>query len=259
MGNFNAGHTWLDDVDNLFMAAGLGLIPGWEVIRLFGMNAAVVTGNQEMWPPGTARVLPTAAGVVSVVSDDAADDGSPAGLGAWTVQVRGLDENYERITEIVTLNGISAVTTTAEFLRVTELYVITAGTDETNAGNISASIGGDLQQYIELGEGRNHSTHWTVPANKTLVVTQFKLGVGRMSGSTDLHILSQIKPFIPDSAWQTVDDAYLFNGGITDERDYPFIIPEKYEIRQQIITDTSTQAFSVWSGYLIQDDAWRSK
>jgi hypothetical protein len=65
--------------DELAIAVGLGRVPGWEGFRKFGQNDDVpATGTEEMWPLGTAKVWPAAAGVVSLVSSSADDDASPA-------------------------------------------------------------------------------------------------------------------------------------------------------------------------------------
>ena len=238
--------------NSMMTRAALGLVPGWTPIRLFGMNNIVPnSGMVEMWPAGENRVLPAAAGVVAVVSDDANDDA--ADTGALTVEIRGLDANYEIIREIVTMNGLTPVNSTKSFLRVNEAYVLTAGSSEINEGNITLSIGGATQMYIESAEGRNHSTHFTVPADHTLLVTFFKIGVGRMAGTSDLHVLSQVKEFGTDYAWQTVSDEYLYNSANTHETNYTFVIPAKAETRQKIGSTVTTQAYAMWSGFLIKN------
>lgn len=73
---------------------------------------------------------------LDVSSSDVKDDGAPAGVGAQIVRIVGLDVNYSRIYEDVTMNGRTAVTTTQKFLRVFSAYVIAAGSELANAGDI---------------------------------------------------------------------------------------------------------------------------
>lgn len=73
---------------------------------------------------------------LDISSSSANDDGSPAGTGAQIVRVLGLDANYNRIYEDVTLDGQTKVTTTKKFLRVFSAYVKAAGSGIVNAGDI---------------------------------------------------------------------------------------------------------------------------
>src|SRR5210317_1067052 len=81
------------------IAVALGQVPNYEAFRKFGMNDVIASGTQDMWPSASVRTNPTSAGVCTVQSTDVADDGDPAGTGAWTVTVQGLDENYLEVAE----------------------------------------------------------------------------------------------------------------------------------------------------------------
>lgn len=75
-----------------------------------GANNAVATA---VWVP------PTEARVHAIVSSSTDDDGNPtSNTGAHTVLVEGLDENWEEISETVTLNGTSAVNTVNSYIRI---------------------------------------------------------------------------------------------------------------------------------------------
>ena len=234
----------------------IGAIPGWTVYRKFGMNNAVPgTGSEEMWPPGTARVLPTSAGALSIVSSSTADDSAAVGTGCWTIIVEGLDSDYADISEVIALDGqVAVASVSTDWFRVNRAYAVTAGTNESNAGNISISIGGALQAYIEANEGQTHQTQYTVPAGKTLLVTNFNLGIGRMAGSSDAQISSAIKLFGANGAWRYISDIYLFNGETYSNSSSVEPIPEKTEIKQIITSTAATQAFGTWGGFLIDNE-----
>lgn len=234
------------------LAVANGDVPNWETYRKFGMNDAIVAGTHDMWPKASVRTLPSAAAVVSVSSDNVADDGDPGGTGAWTLTIEGLDADYLEISETITLNGTTAVTTSASFLRVNRAYVVTAGSNESNVGEITGTIGGDPQFYVEPNEGQTHQVLYTVPANKKLILDTYIIGVGRMSGSTDLDVLGQIKLFGSDTSWRSISDIYLWNGGNHRNVGVATVIPPKTEIRMQVKSTTTTQAYGIAGGYLVK-------
>jgi hypothetical protein len=247
----------MNPMGELGTAVAIGAIPGWESFRKFGMNPnVIVSSTQEMWPLGTRRVLPTTPAVVSTVSDDAADT-NLTGTGGWELVISGLGPTFLEQEETIELDGLNPVTTTALFSRINRTYCKTAGTSGINVGNISSSIGGNIQAYIESDQGQTHQALYTVPANKYLLITGGLLGVGRMGGSTDLRIMSQIKlngVDGPDASWRSISDIYLWNGQQFSNLDTDVIAPPLSEIRQVIVSDTTTQAHGIFQGYLIDDN-----
>jgi hypothetical protein len=205
-----------------------------------------------MWPAGVLRTLPTSAGALSIVSDDAADD---VGLtGATAIIVDGLDSNYEVIEETILLDGLTPVASVGtDWFRVNRAYNVAAGSNEINVGNITISIGGNVQAFIEANQGQTHQTHYTVPAEQFCVLTQYRLQIGRMAGSTDLHVLAQIK-LDGSSAWRSLSDIWLWDGASWTNDDGVNVLPPKTEVRQRILSSTTTQASGVWSGYLISEN-----
>ena len=172
--------------------AALGQIPGWTSFRKFGMNPDVDSGREQVWPPGIIQVLPLVGGegVASIVSDSIADDlGS---TGGEKLLVQGIDSSYNLIEESVDMDGTTPVLTILEFYRIYRAYFTQAGTGMENAGNISISIGGALQAYIELLEGQTHITQYTVPADHTLLLYYYAVNSGRI-GNFDLAAQFQIR------------------------------------------------------------------
>lgn len=243
----------MNPMGDLTVAVAIGAIPGWEVFRKFGDNDSVVgTGTlQDIWPLGTPRVLPAAAGVVSVVSDDATDD--VGNTGAQILRVQGLDEDYLEIQEDVNMDGATPAVTTAEFLRVNRAFVLTAGTAQHNNGNITCSIGGAAQAYIQALQGQTQQAMYTVPANKTYIQTRYAIGVGRMAGSSDCHFQGEIQAFGTNS-WLTQSNVYLFSGQSYTAQGGAVLLPPKTELRIQTESSSATQAFGISAGFLIDND-----
>jgi hypothetical protein len=246
----------VNPLGNINLAVALGAIRGWRTFRKFGMNPDVDAGTEEIWPIGTPRVLPTVAGALSIVSSSAEDDpdeATPPGTGGWTLFVEGLDSNYELINETVTLTGLTpVVSTSSDWFRVNRAYCITAGSTEVNVGNITISIGGDTQAYIEALQGQTHQTHYTVPAETTLIIQQFHITGGRM-GNTDMQIWSQVKLFGPDTSWRTLDDTFMYENNFVNDADV-FTVPAKSEVRQRIVGNTvNGEIACTFSGFLVDD------
>ena len=236
-------------------AVGLGQVPGYANFRKFGMNNDVPgTGSEEMWPIGTSRVLPSVAATASVVSSSTADDAA-TGNGAWVLRIEGLSAGYAEIAENITLDGQVAVASTQEFLRVHRAYIISCDPTgaQVNTGNITISVGGDTQSYIEAGEGQSHQTHYTVPAGKTLLVDMYTVGVGRMAGSSDCQIAGEINAFGTNS-WRVISDVWVFNGEIHRNDSSITTLPQKTEIRQRITSSSATQAFGIVGGVLVDNN-----
>jgi len=224
----------------------LGKIEGWRIFRQFGMNPDVDSGTEDVWPPGTVRVLPTTAAVVSVTSDDATDD--IGNTGALTVTINGLDANYAEISETIDMDGATPSLTTALFWRINSMFVASAGTNMTNAGNISATIGGDLNGFIEIDEGHSHMSQYTVPAGHALVLESISLTTGRVN---TVDIQAQFQTRFNGGAWLTVLDVFPYEGQV--KIDGAFTVMGETEMRVRCLTPSGTNLnmAAEYNGYLI--------
>jgi hypothetical protein len=136
----------------------------------FGRNPDIDTGAAEdVWEGGGLYTFDTTAQSLEILSSSTDDDGAPAGIGAQTMTVIGLDANYASKTEVVTLNGTSAVALTGTWMRVHRCSVTTAGTGEVNAGTITIRIagGGATRLVVGAGNGQTLMAVYTIPAGKT--------------------------------------------------------------------------------------------
>ena len=236
------------------IAVAMGDVPGFELFRKFGANDDVpATGSVEMWGYGVAsRILPTVGGEISLVSANAADD--TGGTGALSITLEVLDANYVEDTIVIIPNGTAPVVTTGgnTFFRINKMYATAAGAAEVNVGDITASIGGDVQAIIEAGHGQTTQTHFTVPADKLIIVAGFSMGVGRMAGSSDLSIMSMIK-VDGETSWRAISHLFLYEAQISGGHAVT-VLPAKTELKQIIESTSTTQAHSTWHGYLVDTD-----
>lgn len=146
-----------------------GNVPGHSIVNKFGANPEIRAGVAEtVNDSGNTYVFPSAAAAVEVVSSNTND--TQSGTGARTITIQGLDSDYNEVSADVTMNGTTIVNTTQSFLRVFRAFVLTAGTNNTNAGDItitSKSSGTPEVAKILNSSGQTQMAIYTVPADKT--------------------------------------------------------------------------------------------
>ena len=240
------------------MKVALGLVPGWTTFRKFGTNPDVGTSTEDIWGVGGVRVLPTTAATAVVASSSLEDDGDPAGTGAYTVEIRGLDANYVEQSEVITLNGTANVNSVNSYLRVDRAFVRECGSSDTNVGNITITVGGNAQASILAGQGQTAIAMYTVPAGKYWMIDYYSVGVGRMAGSSDCNIEGQIRLYNDTVAatnehegWRSISNLHMYNGQEHANPSSVTIIPPKTDVRAQITSSVATQAHAIIGGYLI--------
>lgn len=203
-----------------------GAIAQTSHINKFGYNTSVGLNFETITDLGGDQYYPTSAGIVSVVSSDANDDDGDTG--ARTVEIQGLDGNYEEISETITMNGTSAVTTTASFHRVFRMRVLTAGTTGTNEGNITASIGGNnVARISSANGGQTLMAVYTVPAGCKGYLTNFQ---GSLSKNQEAVFMIRTKNGAESSAWQVKAMFGTFANSVQYNYQIPLEISEKTDI-----------------------------
>lgn len=200
-------------------------------IVLTGRNPDADIGTEEV-AAVVRGTLPTSAAVASSVSGDAADDGDPAGTGAQTLLVRGLDASFNVAEETVTLNGTGAVATTQTFIRVNETRVVAVGSGGVNAGVLTTSVSSQAQQTIPIGHGRSSGLFYAVPANHHLVIRDARLYSGELATTDIVRYQVQARKIStvndPES-WSVLAEGDLFWDKGQDVAG--IVIPAQHEFR----------------------------
>ena len=107
---------------------------GYSYWHGFGCTLNATTTASLIWCEGGAYTYLSAADYLICASDDTNDDG--ASTGARTIQIYGMDSNYDLQNETITLDGFNAVTTTNQYLRIFRGIVRSAGSSGYNEGKI---------------------------------------------------------------------------------------------------------------------------
>lgn len=227
-----------------------GAVAQTSHINKFGYNTAVGLNFETITDLGGDQYYPTSAGIVSVVSSDANDDDGDTG--ARTMEIQGLDGNYEEISEIITLNGTGAVTTTASFHRVFRMRVLTAGSTGTNEGNITASIGGNnVARISALNGGQTLMAVYTVPAGKTAYLDDFH---GSLSKNQEAVFMIRTRNGLENSAWQVKAMFGTFANSVHYHYPVPIEISEKTDIEIRAKAGATSEVGAIFDLILMDDN-----
>lgn len=165
-----------------------GNVAGHSIQRIIARNTDVDTSEEDIWFQGGDLSYLTTARKMNVVS--ASSNDSAAGTGARTIFIKGLDANYDEISETITMNGVTIVPTVNSYLRVHVCEVTTAGSGAKPAGTITltAQTAGTVQANLPAGENRTGKSHFTIPAGKTGYLLDFlpSIAVGKVGSDVTL-------------------------------------------------------------------------
>lgn len=220
-------------------------VPGFSQIVVAGQNPDVDTGSlpEDVWGAGGQLVYPTVATTLEVVSSSTSD--TSAGVGARSVIVNCLAADWTILPqETVPTNGTTPVVTTTSCYRVNPPFrVLTAGSSNTNVGDITLRIsgGGATQRTILAGQGQALAAHFSVPAGRTAYVTDTLIGIGRGGG---LDVSLDVAPFRRTNLgpWFLENNYPVNSGGSNVTTVSPRLIssyPEKTDIRWTVVGVTS--------------------
>ena len=227
-----------------------GQIPYHKHVYKFGQNAVVGDSVETIWSQGGLYSYPPSATTMTVSSSNTND--TSAGTGARTVLISGLDGDYNEISETITLNGQTAVTTTNSFLRVNRAIVLTAGSGGANAGTIyvgtgTVTTGVPANVYTTInGDGTNQSlqTFWTVPANYDAYIYQTNISTGNTSNTQAvLKTLLVARPH--GGVFNTKEVIVLTDGNHLQMYNFPIKLTEKTDIEFRAVSSSPSVNFDV--------------
>ena len=220
-----------------------GQIDAHKALFKFGINGDVGTSVETVWAQGGTYAYPAAATVMKI-SSSSADDAS-AGTGARSIAIFGLDANYNEISESVLLDGQTAVNTGNSYLRISRMYVTTAGSGATAAGTIYAGTGSvtsgvpaTVYGMIALGANQTQMAFWTVPAGYTLYLT----GLFYTSGNTNANAWTNfqlIQRPLGGVFRQQSSSRVPGNGDFVIDFHTPLAFSEKTDIEVRAVASTS--------------------
>lgn len=204
-------------------------IGGGRAIHKIGLSAGIDNvGYEDVWDKEGFYTFLTAAKALKVASSSAQD--KPSGTGIGKIKVVGIDADGYEIEEEIELNGVSAVSSVKEFLRVNDVVCTERGsgnTDSLNAGIISignsdstidgsgAITAGPTLSYIKAGIGRDRQLIYTIP--KGYRGNYVNRAIEHSATATDL-ITAEFLSRKSGEAWK-IDDIQLLRGASGEKHD----------------------------------------
>ena len=226
-----------------------GDIEGVSYIEKFGRQSDITNGTTAtLWDGVGLYQYLTTPSVLTVTSDKTEDN--PTGPGAQTVEVQGLDADYNLITETIPVGA----TGTLEFLRVFRARVVTAGSYGINWGNISIDDGTNVA-IIDGGPnngpgvGQTFMCVYTVPAGKTAYLTQWAVSSGKQNADTLAKFV--VRPF--GGAFNTKDIVEIQSNNYIKDYKVPLKFDEKTDIEVRAYSDNGSSAASTFNLILIDN------
>lgn len=159
-----------------YLEAARGNISGVSMIAFSSRSTEITnTGFSDVWALPGNLVFPTGAESWEVVSDNAND--TAAGSGLQTVLITSLDTDFVEQSQIVTMNGTTAVALTGTHYRAVRMVGLTfggVGPLGVTTGKITLQVsgGGAVRDAIPADGTLCTNSHYTVPAGKSAFFTQ---------------------------------------------------------------------------------------
>lgn len=209
-----------------------GKVTNQSAVNIFGFNRAIDASFETIWNNGGTYAYPASAATLSCVSSSAAD--------TMAVLISGLDENYDLLTETVTLTGTTPVSTTGEFLRVNSAVILSG----ENAGDITVTNDGDTVAFIEAGIGLTQACVYTVPRNHALYLFRIDLTSGTVNPNKYLTYRNVIRTStgrvlrVAEATWESGSQSF--------DRQIPFKIDEKTDFSFEAKSSSGSNEVSIF-------------
>ena len=226
-----------------------GKTRGAEVRNIFGQNDAQTTTFRAVWELSntTDYVFPDTAQIMTVASNSASDAGAQ-------ILIKGLDANYEDLSEIVTLTA-TTVNTTQQFLRIND--IVTVGTQNlVTTSTVTVKDTGLTTTFAQIdpGHGRNQAAIYTVPANCEFYLYRLD-GFSADDSNPPQQKAARFRNVV------TLESGIILRVATTEffnqmniQRRFPFKYSEKTDIQLQMATFDGTHPVSIFGeGILVKE------
>lgn len=213
-----------------------GHVNGVSLVSIIARNPALGPPFEDLWGAGGIMTFPAAAESWEIVSTNTND--SSAGTGARTVIIESLDADYNTQLTTVTLNGQTAVAISNTHLRPRSAIVATAGSFETNQGEliIRVASGGATRNVIHDEFGVSQDGHFTVPAGQMAFGLQ---AIPFYPKDEDGRVRTVTKMFGTDTPKIVGAEFPFYQSGIVIPIMASFPLPEKTDIIFQANSTTN--------------------
>ena len=216
-----------------------GDVNNFQGIQKFGYNSSVGTSFETIWDGGGDYTFITSAGTATATSSDTSSDNT------GTVEIQGLDSNYDLATETLTIGGSAGSTS---FIRVFRAVIKTANTGTSNVGDITITVSSTTVAKITAGYGQSLMAIYTVPRKYNAYILQLDVG---SSKDLENEIRLITKEISNGDVFNT--KAFITTRGGFVEKNYvvPIKVSEKTDI-EIIAKASATSAVSAGFEFILE-------
>lgn len=226
-----------------------GQIAGHQAIFRSAYSTLITTAqNYAVWNRAANYTFPASASVMTLSSSSTSDT-------TQSVLITGLDSTYAEISEVLVLNGQTAVTSIKSFLRVNDMLVLTdspVGSIYFGTGTVTAGVPANVYGFISAGDNQQLGGWYTVPKGKTLYI---------QGGSINTSLGNQNKLVTVNFSTTVMGVRYsaakIISGGGFQHYPYtpPLAAPEKSDLLDTATTtdNTVSTVTANFSGILIKN------
>ena len=242
-----------DKYINWEAAVALGKSGGNTPRNIFGYNPEIGTSFIPAWELATPYTYPTTAETMTL-RWNTADAG-------YTILIKGLDANYDEISETITLTASPVTQTTQnQYYRINDL--VTVGNNNGGFGNpvndISLTNAGNTVTYARIrgGDGKNQASIYTVPRGYQLAlyrISAFCASANLNNRTLAFRNVARLKTGVILRVAETE-----FLEQMIIDRQIPFVYDECTDIEFQLKGSAGTQFIGVFGeGILHEKDKQR--
>jgi len=210
-----------------------GLVRDAEVRNIFGFNPTIGDSFIAAWENNVDYVYPNTTLQMTAVSSNTSDT-------AVTILINGLDENYNRKSNTITLNGTSNVSI-GEFFRINDVITLSGNA----LGNVTIANSGTTYAKVDAGTGKNQASIFTVPAGHEFYLYRIDAFCATAS-INNRHLF--FRNFIRQAngtILRVAETSFLEQMNI--QRRIPFRYAEKTDIQLQLRSSTGTQEIGIFA------------
>lgn len=234
----------LNSPTDFYLELAKGNIPGATYIHRVGKLIDVGSTYETIWDIGGD--YPYLTGATQLIASSDNDNDIIDGIGGRNIEIFGLDENYNAISETIETNGKTGVLTQNNYIRIFGGKVTSAGDEENLIGNFYLGTGSLIdgvpnQILMKITPENNASmmSLYTIPAGKVGYL------VGKsMSSSRDKETSFKISIRSQNEVFRVIEDDIIYQSfkyifypiPISSQNDVG--IPEKTDIEMRAKVDT---------------------
>lgn len=247
-----------EPISDYFTDVAKGLVYKTQDYSAFGINDDIDTASipEDIWSYGGIFVPPTTFRIHNIVSTSAND--TSAETGARIVHVYGVTSSGLE-NETIIMNGLTPVSTTKEYIDIYIFHIDTAGSSNTNAGQITATAqtDGTITASINVnGYNTSRKAIRYIPTGYTGYLYDFDGGMQQAtaSSSADVYLLTKFD----GEVWLSRRFHGLSNSGNSHEKDdfkVPIVLPAGSWVKIQCtsVTNNNTKVQGGFNMILVQD------